>query len=115
MSIMSMMKTLDLFAKERRVVMREQMRRSYSPIEYLLAKVVAEMPLDSLFSLTFAAMLKCLTGLRTSLRTLAGTFCLMVSEIQSSFALMSRTYRSSRRCLQFHSGLQVRLLNTRAE
>lgn len=75
-----MMKTLDLFAKERSVVMREQMRRTYSPLEYVLAKVVAEMPLDSFFSLTFAAMLKYLTGLRSSLRTLAGTFCLMASE-----------------------------------
>lgn len=92
MSIMSMMKTLDLFAKERSVVMREQMRRTYSPLEYVLAKVVAEIPLDSFFSLTFAAMLKYLTGLRSSLRTLAGTFCLMtVSSVSLGFAVGSIT------------------------
>jgi len=42
LSIMALMKTLDLFAKERGVVLREQMRSNYSSIEYLLAKVFAE-------------------------------------------------------------------------
>jgi hypothetical protein len=71
------MKTLDLFAKERGVVLREQMRSSYSSLEYLLAKVFAEMPLDASFALIFASVLKKLTGLRSSMGTLMKTYCLM--------------------------------------
>lgn len=76
-SIMSLMKTLDLFARERGVVMREQMRCNYFSMEYILAKVIAEIPIDASFSLVFAAVLKLLTGLRTSMATLIKTYCLM--------------------------------------
>jgi len=71
------MKSLDLFAKERRVVLREQMRASYTSLEYIVAKVIAEIPLDASFALVFAAVLKTLTGLRTSMVTLIKTYCLM--------------------------------------
>ena len=92
MSIMALMKTLDLFAKERAVVMREQMRSNYSSLEYLLAKVLAEIPLDSFFALTFATILKKLTGLRTSMATLIKTYCLMtVTSVSLGFAIGSVT------------------------
>lgn len=92
MSIMALMKTLDLFAKERSVVMREQMRSNYSSLEYLLAKVFAEIPLDSFFALVFATILKKLTGLRTSMTTLIKTYCLMtVSSVSLGFAIGSIT------------------------
>ncbi len=91
-SIMSLMKSLDLFARERGVVMREQMRCNYFSLEYILAKVVAEIPLDASFSLVFAAVLKLLTGLRTSMATLIKTYCLMtVSSASLGFAIGSFT------------------------
>ncbi|KAL9187031.1 hypothetical protein ACHAXT_010751 [Thalassiosira profunda] len=92
MSIMALMKTLDLFAKERSVVLREQMRSNYSSLEYLLAKVFAEIPLDSFFALVFATLLKRLTGLRTSMMTLVKTYCLMtVTSVSLGFAIGSIT------------------------
>jgi hypothetical protein len=90
LSMMALMKTLDLFARERSVVMREQMRRRYYSFEYILAKVVAEIPLDATFSLVFAAVLKALTGLRTSMATLIKTYCLLtVSSASLGFAIGS--------------------------
>ncbi|KAK1739468.1 ABC transporter, ABC-G family [Skeletonema marinoi] len=90
LSIMALMKTLDLFAKERGVVLREQMRSSYSSLEYLLAKVFAEMPLDASFALIFASVLKKLTGLRSSMGTLMKTYCLMtISSVSLGFAIGS--------------------------
>lgn len=92
MSIMALMKSLDLFAKERSVVLREQLRDNYSSLEYLLAKVVAEIPLDSLFALIFASVLKRLTGLRSSMMALIKTYCLMtVSSVSLGFAIGSVT------------------------
>lgn len=77
LSIMALMKTLELFAKERGVVLREQMRCTYSSLEYLLAKVFAEIPIDASFALIFASVLKKVTGLRSSMGTLMKTYCLM--------------------------------------
>ncbi len=92
MSILALMKTIDLFARERSVVIREQMRCNYFSIEYLLAKVLAEIPLDTLFALVFASILKRLTGLRTSLATLIKTYCLMtVTSVSLGFAIGSFT------------------------
>jgi hypothetical protein len=60
------MKTADLFAKEKPVVQREQTRHQYSALEYLAAKVVAEMPLDAVFAAVFATVLKARAGLAIS-------------------------------------------------
>ena len=90
LSMMALMKTLDLFARERSVVLREQMRCNYYSLEYILAKVVAELPLDATFSLVFAAVLKTLTGLRTPMTTLIKTYCLLtVSCASLGFAIGS--------------------------
>jgi hypothetical protein len=90
--MMSVMKSLDLFAKERRVVLREQMRASYTSLEYIVAKVIAEIPLDASFALVFAAVLKTLTGLRTSMVTLIKTYCLMTATCATlGFAIGSFT------------------------
>lgn len=81
---------MDLFARERGVVIREQMRSNYSSLEYLLAKVLAEIPLDASFSLIFASVLKKLTGLRSSMTTLMKTYCLMtVCSVSLGFAIGS--------------------------
>ena len=93
MSMMALMKTVHLFARERPVVLRELYRPQtsgsksstggsekglYTPWEYLLSKSLAEMPLDVGFSAIFASILKCTTGLHISLRKLTATFSLMV-------------------------------------
>jgi|EP00970_Alexandrium_tamarense_P006972 hypothetical protein len=92
MSMMSLMKTLDLFARERKVVTREQMRNSYSSLQYLMAKALAEIPLDTLFGFIFAKVLKSLTGLRTSFARLAKTYCLMtITSVSLGFAIGSLT------------------------
>ncbi len=90
LSIMALMKTLDLFARERSIALREQMRCNNYSLEYILAKVVAEIPLDATFSLVFAAVLKTLTGLRTPMATLIKTYCLLtVSCASLGFAIRS--------------------------
>ena len=92
MSILALMKSLDLFAKERSVVVREQMRNNYFSIEYLMAKVLAEIPLDTSFALAFAYVLKRLTGLRSSMKTLIQTYCLMtITSASLGFAIGSFT------------------------
>ena len=58
MSMMSLLKLLDLFGREKNVATRERMRHQYSSIEYLLSKVIAEFPLNALFSGIFAGALK---------------------------------------------------------
>ena len=40
------MKTLDLFGREKLVVNRERMRSHYTGTEYLIAKLIAEVPMD---------------------------------------------------------------------
>jgi hypothetical protein len=77
MSMMALMKTIDLFAREKPVVMREQQRRQYTSLEYLLSKAVAELPLDTLFSAVFTTVLKLSTGIRIRWTELTGAFSLM--------------------------------------
>ena len=89
---MALMKTIDLFARERPVVEREQMRSQYSSLEYLLSKAIAELPLDVFFAAAFTTMLKALTGLRIPLAQLTATFSLMtVAGAALGFAIGSST------------------------
>ena len=78
MSMMSLVKALSLFRSEKPFVTRERMRRQYTGLEYLISKALAELPLDSLFSVIFAGILKCTTGLRCSYQTLIQTFTLIL-------------------------------------
>jgi len=80
MSMMSLLKSLDLFGREKSVVTRERMRHQYSSIEYLLSKAIAELPLNALFSGIFAGALKRFTGIHTNFITLWGTFALMTAQ-----------------------------------
>ena len=77
MSMLALTKTIDLFAKEKPVVKREQQRRQYSSLEYLLSKALAELPLDTVFAAVFTTVLKSNTGLRIGWKELTGTFSLM--------------------------------------
>ena len=77
MSMLALMKTVDLFAKEKPVVQREQLRRQYTSLDYLVSKSLAEIPLDAAFSALFTTVLKASTGIRIGWSALTGTFALM--------------------------------------
>jgi hypothetical protein len=90
MTMMALMKTIDLFAKEKPVVRREQLRQQYSSLEYLLSKALAELPLDALFAGIFTTVLKATSGIRIGWQDLTGTFALMtVSGASLGFAIGS--------------------------
>jgi len=92
MSMMALMKTLDLFGREMTVVARERMRKQYSSLEYLLSKALAELPIDASFAAIFAAVLKLTTGLRCSMTALASTLAIMtVAGASLGFAIGSMT------------------------
>jgi ABC-2 type transporter len=77
MVMLTVMKTIDLLSKEKPVVLREQRRRQYSCLEYLLSKSWTEMPLDIMFSLLFATVIKTQNGLRIPFVDLALVFAMM--------------------------------------
>jgi len=90
--MLALMKTLDMFGREKTVVTREQMRRQYSGFEYLITKAIAELPIDACFAAAFAAVLKWKTGLRCTMRVLCETFCLLtVTGASMGFAIGSLT------------------------
>ena len=76
MAMMALMKTLDLLGRERHVVHRERSRRQYGGAEYLLAKLVAELPLDASFAAAFGLALKWRCGLRAAAPALVGLLSL---------------------------------------
>lgn len=77
MAMMSLMKTIDLFAKEKPIVQREQQRQQHTSFEHLLSKTLAEIPLDAVFSAIFTTVLKATTGVRIGWKELTATFSLM--------------------------------------
>ena len=88
MTMMALMKTIDLFAREKPVVRREQQRNQYSSLEYLLSKSIAEIPLDTVFATVFTWVLKYFSGIRIGWRYLTATFALMtVSGASLGFAI----------------------------
>lgn len=90
MSLMALMKTIDLFAKEKPVVLREQQRHQYTSSEYLLSKSLAEIPLDTVFAAIFTTVLKSVSGIRIGWRVLTATFSLMtVAGASLGFAIGS--------------------------
>ena len=83
MSMMALMKTLDLFGREKPVVTRERMKNHYGGTEYLVAKMIAEVPMDCSFSVVFAYLLKKCTNLNISLGRLTSTLAVttMVTDL----------------------------------
>jgi len=75
--MISYMKTVTLFAQEKPVLHREQTREQYPPHEYLIAKVLAEIPLDVAFSAVFTAGLKLCSGLLISWKQSMAVFSLL--------------------------------------
>jgi ABC-type multidrug transport system permease subunit len=86
--MMALMKTIQLFAKEKPVVQREQQRNQYTSLEYLLAKCMAELPLDAMFAGIFTTTLKAVCGIRIGWEALTGVFMLMtVAGASMGFAI----------------------------
>jgi ABC-type multidrug transport system ATPase subunit len=73
------MKTIDLFSRERPVVRREQVRRQYSALSYLLAKVAGELLLDASFAVIFTSTLKACTGIRISWCNITAVYGLLTA------------------------------------
>jgi hypothetical protein len=68
-----------LIAEERPVVEREQSRGQYSALEYILAKIITELPLDSFFAAVFTTVLKKVSGLRIAWKSVTATFSLLTT------------------------------------
>jgi len=83
MGMMAYMKTVDVFAREKPVIRREQLRRQYSAVEYLLAKAVTDLPLDAMFSALFTTILKLCTSLVIPWNELTATYALMTTSLSS--------------------------------
>ena len=76
MAMMALMKTLDLFGKEKPVVTRERMRSHYTGTEYLIAKLIAEVPMDCSFAVFFSVLLKRFVPLNITMKRLAATLAM---------------------------------------
>ena len=77
MMMTAVMKTMDVFAKEKPVIQRERNRKLYSCFEYLIGKSIAEIPLDAAFAVFFTTTLKATTGLSISWKDITAIFSLM--------------------------------------
>jgi ABC-type multidrug transport system ATPase subunit len=90
--MMTYLKTITLFAHERPIVQRElNVRQQYTVLEYLIAKVTSELPIDMTFSLLFAVILKYCTGLQISLRQLSQVFASLTTAGASLGFLLGST------------------------
>ena len=76
MAMLALMKTIDMLGRERPVVGRERARNLYGAAEYLVAKLIAEVPLDAAFAAGFGCALKARLGLAMPTATLVATLSL---------------------------------------
>lgn len=70
----SLIKTLNVFPKERVLVQRERAKGSYATAPYFAAKLAAESPIGALFPLLFAAIVYPATGLHPKMSRCALTY-----------------------------------------
>lgn len=66
-AMISIVKTLNLFTRERAIVGRERTKGLYDTSAYVLSKVFGELPIDALFPLMFGTILTPLVGLQVSI------------------------------------------------
>ena len=100
MCMMAYMKSLETFGNEKGIIEREQRRNLYYAVEYLLAKALAELPLDALFVTIFTATLKFSTpGIRISFFDLTSVFAIMtMCGASLGYAISSWVPSSSSSC-----------------
>merc|ERR1719181_1244845 len=75
--MLSMIKTLQLFKKESPVVSRELAQDQYMAGDYLVGKLLAELPLDALVGGFFAWLLHGTAGLESPRFPFVGTLSLL--------------------------------------
>ncbi|GLC56908.1 hypothetical protein PLESTB_001162200 [Pleodorina starrii] len=83
----SLVKTLNIFPRERTIVARERARQSYGILPYLSAKLAAELPVGALFPLLFGAIVYPACGLHPSLPRFAKFLGILTLESFTSQAL----------------------------
>ena len=83
----ALVKTLNIFPKERAVVDRERAKGGYSPTSYFLSKLAAEAPLSALFPLLFGAAVYPAAGLNPAPGRFAKFLATLTLESFSSTAL----------------------------
>ncbi|CAG9467340.1 unnamed protein product [Pedinophyceae sp. YPF-701] len=83
----SLVKTLNVFPRERVIVTRERSKRAYAVAPYFLSKVAAELPVGALFPLAFGAVVYPLCGLNRSWKRLLGFMGLVTVESFASASL----------------------------
>ena len=84
--MLSMMKTLQLFKKERSVIDRERRSNKYNAFEYLFSKFLAELPFDALTALSFGAVLHMRTQLRQDRMLFVGV-CSLLGLVTSTLGM----------------------------
>jgi ABC-type multidrug transport system ATPase subunit len=83
----SLVKTLNVFPRERLLVQRERARGAYGALPYLAAKLAAELPISALYPLAFGLVVYPATGLRATPRALASFLGVLTLESFSASAL----------------------------
>lgn len=83
----SLIKTLNVFPREKTLVGRERARSGYGVLPYLLSKLAAELPVGALFPALFACLVYPATGLNPKPRRFASFLGLLTLEAMSAQAL----------------------------
>lgn len=83
----SLIKTLNVFPREKTLVSRERARAGYGVLPYLLSKLAAELPVGALFPALFACIVYPATGLNPKPRRFASFLGLLTLEAMSAQAL----------------------------
>mmetsp|Transcript_32005 Transcript_32005/g.51912 ORF Transcript_32005/g.51912 Transcript_32005/m.51912 type:complete len:408 (-) Transcript_32005:216-1439(-) len=86
MAQLSLIKTLDLFSRERETVQRERARGQYSALEYVFSKVITELPIDACYSALYAFVLHNGCDFHTTRRKFMGLYAL-IALVSSSLGL----------------------------
>lgn len=83
----SLIKTLNVFPREKTLVNRERARAGYGVLPYLLSKLAAELPVGALFPALFGCLVYPATGLNPKPRRFANFLGVLVLEAVSAQAL----------------------------
>jgi len=83
----SLIKTLNVFPKERTIVQRERARAAYPVLPYLLSKLAAELPIGALFPALFGAVVYPATGLNPKFSRFMRFLGILTAESFSAQAL----------------------------
>mmetsp|Transcript_19242 Transcript_19242/g.58081 ORF Transcript_19242/g.58081 Transcript_19242/m.58081 type:complete len:689 (-) Transcript_19242:421-2487(-) len=83
----SLIKTLNVFPRERTIVTRERSKKAYHVLPYFLAKLAAELPVGAMFPLLFGVVVYPLTGLNPNPSRFAKFLGILTLESFTSSAL----------------------------